>query len=160
LVKGKLMRSKIGWRGLIAAMAVLGLGGCASSLSGDTYHRGEAMRAQSVEMGVVDSVRFVVIEGTRTGVGTAAGAALGGIAGSTIGGGYRANTAGAIGGAVIGGVAGHAIEEGSTRKQGVEVTVRLDQGRMIAVVQEATEEFRPGDRVRLVSDGYRTRVSH
>jgi hypothetical protein len=30
---------------------------------------------------------------------------------------------------------------------------------MLAVVQEATAEFR-GDRVRLVSDGYRARVSH
>jgi outer membrane lipoprotein SlyB len=150
----------VGWCGFVAAMAVLGLGGCASSMSGDTYRRGEAMRAQSVEMGVVDSVRFVTIEGTQTGVGAAAGAILGGIAGSTAGRGYRAHEAGAVGGAVIGGVAGQAIEEGSTRKNGVEVTVLLDQGRMLAIVQEATEEFRPGDRVRVVSDGYRTRVSH
>jgi outer membrane lipoprotein SlyB len=61
--------------------------------------------------------------------------------------------AGAIGGAVVGGLVGSAIEENATRQPGLEITVRLDSGRMIAVTQAADEPFYPGDRVRLLT-GY------
>ena len=149
-----------GWGLAVASLSLAVLAACASPRSGDTYYRGQTMRAQSVEMGVVESVRPVNVEGTQSGVGTLAGAAVGGIAGSTVGGGSRANAVGAVIGAVIGGVAGTAIENDATRRNGVEVTVRLDSGRMIALVQEANEPFRSGDRVRVLSDGYSTRVSH
>ena len=64
-------------------------------------------------------------------------------------------------GAVAGGVAGHAIEEHATKKNGLELTVRLDSGRTIAIVQEDTgESFRVGDRVRLLESGGTARISH
>jgi len=142
------------------AMATIAVSGCARSLAGDTYQRGQAMRAQTVELGVVESLRPVNIEGRQSGAGAVGGAALGGIAGSTIGGGSRAHAAGAIGGAIIGGLIGNAIEKDATKANGVELTVRLDNGRMLAVVQEGhPNEFRPGDRVRVLSDGYMTRIS-
>jgi hypothetical protein len=59
------------------------LGGCASSKSGDVYTRDQARREQTVRMGTVESVREVLMEGTKSPVGTVAGAAVGGIAGST-----------------------------------------------------------------------------
>src|SRR5438067_2455897 len=136
----------------VIAVALLGIvvAGCAPMRTGDVYRRGETLRAQTVEMGVVDSIRYVQIEGRDTGVGTVGGAALGGIAGSTIGGGGRAHAAGSIAGAIVGGVIGNAVERDVTRAQGVELTVRLDGGRTVAVVQDATpESFRPGDRVRV-----------
>ena len=56
--------------------------------------------------------------------------------------------------------AGAALEEVATRKPGVEVTVRLENGRVIAVVQEDQGEgFRVGERVRVVNDGGTTRVA-
>src|SRR5512139_2097952 len=110
-------------------------------------------------MGVVESVRQVKIEGTKTPVGPVAGAAIGGVAGSTIGGG-KGSTIAAIAGAVAGGLAGGAIEEGVTREDGVEITVKLDSGGMIAVTQEADEPFQPGERVRVLEGGGVTRVSH
>ena len=110
-------------------------------------------------MGMVESVRPVQIEGTRTGVGPAAGAVVGGVAGSTVGGG-RGSAVAAVIGAVAGGVAGQAIEQGTTRKNGVEVTVKLDSGALLAIVQEADETFRAGDRVRILSDGRTSRVTH
>ncbi|ENO85758.1 17 kDa surface antigen, partial [Thauera linaloolentis 47Lol = DSM 12138] len=59
-----------------------------------------------------------------------------------------------------GGVAGAAIEEGATRTQGVEVTVRLDNGQFLAVVQaDEGEAFRAGERVRVLRDAGTTRVS-
>lgn len=144
--------------GLLFA-AVFILAGCASSKSGDVYTRDQARREQSVRMGVVESVRDVQLEGTKSPVGSVAGAAVGGIAGSTIGHG-RGSTVGAVLGAVAGGLAGSAIEEGVTRRQAMEITVRTDDGRIIAIVQEGdSRDFRPGDRVRLLSAGGETRVT-
>lgn len=132
------------------AMASGAGGGCAPSMSGSSYSRYEAREAQEVRMGYVESVRNVTIEGTRSGVGTLSGAALGGLAGSNVGGGRgRIAIAGAIGGAVVGGVVGSAVEEGVTRQPGLEITVRLDSGRMVSVTQAADESFYPGDGVRL-----------
>jgi len=136
---------------IISLVAALAVGGCASSMSGGAYSRSQARQAQEVQLGTVESVRNVQIEGTKTPIGTLTGAALGGIAGSMIGQGTRANTAGAIGGAVLGGMAGSAVEEGVTRQQGIEVTVRLDNGRMVAITQGADQPFAPGDRVKVVT---------
>ena len=143
----------------VAAASVAVLGGCASSMSGGAYSRGQARQAQEVQMGVVESVRTVKIEGTKSPVGAGAGAVVGGIAGSNVGSG-KGSTVGTILGAVAGGVAGSMIEEGATGKEGLEITVKLDNGRMIAVTQEADEQFRVGERVRVLSGGGATRVTH
>ncbi|PKO25807.1 MAG: hypothetical protein CVU35_02160 [Betaproteobacteria bacterium HGW-Betaproteobacteria-8] len=135
------------------------LAACASSQSGSVYSRDEARKTQTVRMGVVESVRLVRIEGTKTPIGTVAGGAVGGIAGSTVGHG-RGSAAAAVVGAVVGGLAGAAAEEGLTRKDGLEITVKLDNGTLLAVVQEADEQFHPGERVRLVESGGTTRVTH
>ena len=97
---------------------LLMLGGCMSTLTGDSYSRDEARRPQTVQFGMVEYVRPVVIEGTKTGIGAATGAAVGGIGGSTVGGGKGAAVATVLG-AVAGGVAGGMAEESATKKQGV-----------------------------------------
>ncbi|MFO7543016.1 MAG: hypothetical protein R6W97_09475 [Thiobacillus sp.] len=135
------------------------LGGCASGVGGKDYSRDQTRAAQEVQMGVVESVREVNIEGTKTPVGAGAGAVVGGVAGSSVGGG-RGSIVGATVGALLGGLGGAAAEEVVTRKKGVEITVRLDSGRMLAVTQAADEQFRVGDRVRVLSGGGATRVSH
>lgn len=144
---------------LVLLSLSLFLAACASSQSGSVYSRDEARKAQTVRMGVVESVRTVRIEGTKSPVGTVAGGAVGGIAGSSIGHG-RGSAAAAVVGAVVGGLAGSAAEEGLTRKDGLEITVKLDNGTLVAVVQEADEQFQPGERVRLIESGGTTRVSH
>jgi outer membrane lipoprotein SlyB len=141
---------------LVAALAMLQ--GCATSKSGSVYSRDDARREQSVRMGVLESVRSVSIEGTKSPVGAGAGAVAGGVGGSMIGSG-RGSAVAAVAGAVVGGLIGAAAEEGLTRRQGVELTVRLDNGEMVAIVQEADETFKPGERVRLLSVNGQTRVS-
>lgn len=142
-----------------ALLAGLGLGGCATSKSGAVYSRGQAQQELTVRQGVVESVRQVQIEGTQSGVGTVAGAAVGGVAGSNVGGG-KGSIVGTILGAVAGGMAGSAIEGGTSHKAGVEITVKLDNGQLVAIVQEADEEFHPGERVRILSGNGTSRVSH
>jgi len=132
---------------LSAVAASLLMAGCASpGVGGANYTRAQTRGEQSVRLGTVESVRDVIIDADNTGTGSLAGVAIGGIAGSTVGGGYRANAAGAIVGAVVGG-------------QGIEVTVRLEGGKIIAVTQGKDEDFRAGDRVKIMSGQGATRVS-
>jgi outer membrane lipoprotein SlyB len=142
-----------------SAVALLGLSACAGSQSGSAYTRSQTRGEMLVRMGVVESVRTVTIEGTQSGVGAIAGGVLGGIAGSNVGQG-SGSTAGAVVGAVLGGLAGQAIEEQGSKKSGLEITIRLDSGQIIAVTQEADEAFNPGERVRILSGDGVTRVSH
>ena len=139
--------------GLIAALT-----GCAGSQSGGSYSRSQTRGEMHVRLGVVESVRTVTIEGTQSGVGAVAGGAIGGVAGSNIGQG-KGSTIGSIVGAVAGGVAGQALEERMGRKEGIEITVKLDSGQLIAITQEADEKFAPGERVRVLSGSGVSRVT-
>jgi outer membrane lipoprotein SlyB len=119
---------------LIASLlTTLLLSACAGGLGSGDYARTQTRGVQEVQMGTVESVREVKIEGTKSGVG-----------------------------AVVGGVAGAATEEGATRQKGVEITVKLDGGRLIAVTQaaEPNEIFQVGERIRILSGGGVTRVTH
>jgi outer membrane lipoprotein SlyB len=134
--------------GFLLLLCVVSLVGCASQ-SADVYSRSQAQRQLSVFYGTILVVDSVTIEGSQTGLGTVSGGVLGGIAGNTVGGGHGralATAVGAIGGALI----GTAVEEGSTRKNGVEITVELDSGEVIAIVQEADDIYAVGDRVRII----------
>lgn len=126
--------------------------GCASSRSADVYSRDQARQAHTVVMGTVELVRHVTIEGTKTAVGTAGGGAAGGVLGNTVGNG-TGRTVATVVGALAGAAVGTAAEEGITRKRGLEIEVRKDDGRIIVVVQEADVMFAAGDRVRIISGG-------
>lgn len=146
---------------LVVSFAVMTLlGGCASSLTGDTYSRDEARAVQTVRMGTIESLRPVKIEGTKTPIGAGAGAVIGGVGASAIGGG-RGSAVAAVIGAVAGGLLGAMTEEGLTRTQGVEITVREDDGSMRAYVQavEESQIFRVGERVRIMTVNGTSRVT-
>jgi len=145
----------------IVVLCVTLISGCASELKGESFSREEARTPQKVEFGSVEHVRDVIIEGTKTQIGAGAGTIIGVIAGSTIGGG-KGSKIGSVLGGVAGGMAGAAAEEGITMVQGVEVTVQLESGKTIAVVQQADEDetFAVGDRVRVLTVHGNTRVTH
>ena len=145
---------------LSVTVATAMLAGCAQpGLGGGNYTRGQVRGEQSVRIGTVENVRDVTIDARDTGTGTLAGAAIGGVAGSTLVGGSWANAVGAIAGAVVGGIIGSAVEKNNNDRVGVEVTVRLEGGKMIAITQEKDEDFRVGDRVRILSGQGTTRVT-
>lgn len=146
----------------LAAMLALtlALSGCASSLKGDTYSREEARQVQDVAFGTLISATPVVIEGNRSGIGKLPGAIVGGVAGSSVGEGKGQQIftiLGAVGGAVVGSM----IEESATKAQGLELTIRLDSGRTLSIVQQvdSVDAFRAGQRVRVLTQGQLARVS-
>ncbi|MCB6183904.1 glycine zipper 2TM domain-containing protein [Leeia sp. TBRC 13508] len=134
------------------------LTGCTTSKSGDVYSRNSARSIQTVETGVVKSVRQVKLEGTNSGVGTFGGAVVGGIAGSHVGGGDGRIVGGVVG-SILGGIVGNSIEKNTTQSNGLEITILLDNGRTIAVVQEGNDDIRPGDRVNVLSGNGESRVT-
>ena len=144
---------------IAAALCAAALGGCAYHGGSADYRGYQVGGEQTVRFGVVETVREVRIQPRDTGVGGASGAVLGGIAGSQAGGG-SGHVAGAVAGAILGGVIGQEIERSGNQRQGIEITVQLDSGRYVAIVQEADEPFRAGDRVRVLSGRGSTRVTH
>ncbi|MCL6269600.1 glycine zipper 2TM domain-containing protein [Sansalvadorimonas sp. 2012CJ34-2] len=146
---------------LIMLPVLLLTGGCMSDMTGTNYDRGEARTLQSVQFGEIVDIENVKLEGSKSGVGTVAGAAVGGLAGSKVGHG-RGSAVAAIAGAVAGGVLGNAAENKITEGTGLNITVRLDNGNHVSVVQqlEKGNSFRVGDRVRVLTQGRTARVVH
>ena len=145
----------------VAILAGLTLGACAvAPNSASVYTARQAQNEQIVRLATVESVREVAIVKGNTGTGAMTGAALGGIAaGSNVGNGNGSAVAGIIG-AVAGGIIGQHVEQNMQTRKGLEITVKLDNGEMRAITQDADEAFAPGERVRLLSSGHTTRVTH
>ena len=132
--------------------AALAIAGCAPSQSPGVYQRDQAMRAMEVQTGVIENIRAIVIEGNRSVASQVGGAVVGGVLGSSVGSGSGRRLA-TTAGAAAGTVAGQALEERATRQQGVELTVRLADGSVIAVAQAVDPSMAPfmlGERVRVM----------
>jgi len=140
--------------------SIIGIGGCASDLSGDSYSRTEALQPITFRDATILGVRKVRLQGTHTGAGLASGAVVGGIAGSSVGSG-RGSVLGAAVGVVVGGLAGAAAEEGITRDDAWELTLQMQSGEKMVVVQEIgkNDQFAPGQHVRVLQSNGKTRVS-
>ncbi len=142
-------------RHLLAPLAVfiaatVLLAGCATQSSGKSYSRHEARTAWDVRYGKVVDIDEVTIEGRRSQLGRVGGGIIGYEAARTVGHGAGSRIAGAVG-AVAGAVAGEAVEERMTRQDAWQITVELDGGRTIAVVQAKDQGFSPGERVKVFS---------
>ena len=147
---------------IVVLAASLLLGACAplAPEGMPVYAPMQANRPQTVEMGYVEQLRPVRIGGSRSGAGAATGAFVGGVGGSFVGGSWEANVVGMLVGTILGAITGAALEEGATARDGVEVSVRLDTGGRVVVVQDASiDALKTGDRVRVVSDGPMARVA-
>ncbi len=148
---------------ILTLSSALFLGACATGgLTGESYSRQDARQVQQVEFGSVLSARPVVIEGNKdSAVGAVSGGVIGGIAGNSVGDGRGRVLATAVG-AIVGGIVGQKVEQNVTRKQGQEISIRMESGETISVVQEVKDNkfFQPGDRVRLLDLHGTTRVTY
>ena len=134
---------------LALTLIISAMVGCASRTSSNVYSRDQAQLVHHVDEGEIINVRPVEIEGSVSGLGAIAGAIMGYAVGGTIGEGSGQGVAtamGTIGGALL----GSAVEEGASHQRGLEITVQLDYGQVIAIIQAADEGFQVGDRVRVL----------
>lgn len=157
---------------LAGALSVLATG-CAST-GGPYYDRGydrgydrhssqpapeyRRQGVQAVYYGRVESLRYVSLGSNGPGAGAVLGAIIGGVLGNQIGSGSGRDLA-TVGGAVAGGVVGHRVEQNRRGDgTGLEIVVRLDDGRRAVVVQRDDVYVREGDRVKIVGQGSNARV--
>lgn len=125
-----------------------------------TYASQEAGQVQNVYYGYIVDVRPVELGRQNSpGIGAVLGAVIGGVVGNTVGGG-TGRTLATVGGAVAGGYAGNSIQNAHDRKDAYQLTVRLDDGHDVSVVQEANEAFYRGDAVRVTGYGQNAHVTH
>jgi outer membrane lipoprotein SlyB len=138
------------YRFLLATLLFSFLGaGCASSASSKVYPRHQAQQAWAVEYGKVTGIDAVTIGGERGYLGSAGGGYIGYEVGRYVVDGSGRGVAGAVG-AVAGAVAGDAIEERVTRQEGLQITVDLEEGSTVAIVQAADQPFAVGERVKVL----------
>ena len=149
----------------IILISILALGGCATGgFSPDVVSRDAAGKSQYVQSGTIVSIKKVTIEGDRES-GNIFGSILGAIVGSNIGGEDDQTTqeVGAVVGTAVGSVVGQEASERISRKEGLEIIVKLDSNeREISIVQELSTDpdytFSVGDEVRIVRSSGKSRV--
>ena len=132
-----------------------------SQQAGTSYSRDETRTVQNVKLGTIVDATPVMIEGTKTGIGGVLGGVVGGLAGSTVDDGTTGEIAAVIVGAA-GAVFGAKAESAITKAQGMEYTIKLDDGEVISVVQALDPNAEPigaGDAVKLLSQGGTFRVT-
>ncbi|WP_457282243.1 hypothetical protein [Polaromonas sp. P5_D5] len=139
--------------------SVLSTQGCAwRSYSNDVYTDADTQKAHSIVMATVTDVRVVTIERGVSGAGAAAGGSVGAALGST-----NTNRNGQLAASVLGGVAGgfagQAVEAHMSKAKGLEISLRLDDGQRISVVQAGDEVFQKGDRVQVRTAEGKSRVT-
>jgi outer membrane lipoprotein SlyB len=133
-------------------LSVLGVAfllvGCNNDYSGNRYEGKGVGEVARTDYGTIVSLRKVEIKPEGSGTGAALGAVAGGLVGSMFGkGGGKLLGVGA--GAVAGGIAGNAIETKAT--DGVEYTVKLDNGSVISLTQGPTPPLSVGQRVAVIN---------
>lgn len=153
------MKTKI--LALVVIVSTLGLAGCATNPYGNAYNVNDARQMQEVYYGTVVRTQAVTLNGNGNGIGTLAGGAIGGILGSGVGGGTGSEIA-SIGGALLGGYLGNAAGNQATKRNGVNLTIKMDSGRTVSIVQQVNPQvmFHTGERVQVnKSDNGTSRVT-
>jgi outer membrane lipoprotein SlyB len=110
-----------------------------------------APRPACADCGTVENFRQVEVKGEGSAVGAIAGGAGGAIIGHQFGRGSGKDLltiAGAIGGAL----AGHEIEKNVRKKTRYEISVRMEDGSLRTVAQDAAPAWRVGDHVRVINN--------
>ena len=139
---------------------LLFLTSCAnSSLKPDSYDRESVQKISNVVYGEVVSLKKVTIEG-GTKSGTIVGGLVGAAAGSQVSDSKPESEIGAVIGGAIGATLGGNVSKSIQSVEGVQLTINMDDGRTISVVQETSQySFSIGDLVEVISTKGKTRVS-
>lgn len=142
----------------LASISVIALSGCATGqYNPNVYQGSQANIIGGYQSGVVTAVRDVAIQDDPTGFGAVSGALIGGLIGSQVGGGSGQYIGAAIG-TTAGGVFGNSVENNTARTNAQEITVQLNNGSNLVIVQGNTQNISKGQRVKLMSNNGNYRI--
>lgn len=138
----------------------LALTGCTVLPPGSVaQYRSNSQYSVMVRTGTLEAVRMIKVQGSPSGAGMLAGGVVGGLVGSKMGGG-RGKKILTVLGAIAGAGVGANMEQNSSASRALELIIRMDNGEVVAIVQELSEEaFYNGQRVRVVNDNGQLWVS-
>ena len=151
---------KLGYYACTLLLPAALLAGCTNAPASNTYTTAQAGSLQEVQYGTIVSVRNVMIKEDSAETGKLAGGVIGGVAGSDLGLG-KGQIVGGVAGAVIGSTVGMVVDSTVQAKPGVELTIKLEDGKTVALAQLADEPFRLGEQVKILTDkNGKARVAH
>lgn len=145
-----------------AILIAMGVGGCSDmpQLGGGPKYgdTSGAVSSQSERNGKITALDVIQVdENYKLGVGTAVGAVAGGLLGSQIGKG-DGSTLGAVLGAAAGAVAGTAVESKMKKQEAQRVSVKMNTGGSVTIVQPLDARLKTGLNVRIEGSGESARV--
>ena len=130
-----------------------------SSLKPDTYDRESVQKVSNVLYGEIVTLKKLTIEG-ETKSGTIVVGQEGAAAGTQVSDSKPESEIGAVIGGAIGATLGGNVSKNIQSVEGIQLTINMDDGRTISVVQETSQySFSIGDLVEVISTKGKTRVS-
>ena len=128
------------------------------SLAPEVVRKSDAQKQQYVTIGTIIDVTNVVIEGDRE-AGSAAGALIDAATGKNVTESEPESDIAAIIGGLVGSAVGAEIGSKLTKKDGVELLIETNGGRMVSIIQEVGKyNYAPDQKVRIIKRNGKSRV--
>tara|TARA_B100000575_G_scaffold47712_1_gene34741 strand:- start:157 stop:615 length:459 start_codon:yes stop_codon:yes gene_type:complete len=128
------------------------------SLTPEVVRKSDVQKQQYVVIGTILDVTSVTIEGDRE-TGAAAGALIGGSVGKNVTDSEPESDIAAIIGGIVGSAVGAELGANLTQKNGIELLIETNGGRMISIIQEVGKyEFSVDQKVRIIKRNGKSRV--
>ena len=128
------------------------------SLAPDVVMREDAQKEQYVVIGVIEDINEVTIEGDRE-AGAIAGGLIGGAAGNSVTDSEPESDIATVIGGLVGSAVGSELGSNFTKKEGIELLIRTETGRLISIIQEVSKyDFALNQKVRIVKRNGKSRV--
>lgn len=146
-------------RNLVLSLLLLSVVSCVNySYSPDIVSKSDAQKQQYVVLGTIIDITSVTIEGDRE-KGAIAGALIGGAAGKSVTDSETESDIASIVGGLVGSRVGSEIGSNLTKKDGVELLIETDAGRLISIIQEINSyNYSKNQRVRIIKRNGKSRV--
>ena len=141
---------------LLLGMSFLVVSACSTNAPTTTKQAGTLSKESvvTIKKGTVAGIKNVAIAGRSGSAARTVGSITGSILGSSV------PYAGSIIGSLIGGAVGGEADKAVSKQAGLELTVQLASGERVVVTQLAETAFKVGDKVQLIVQDNKARVSH
>ena len=124
----------------------------------DVVRKSDVQKQQYVVLGSILEITKVTIEGDRE-AGAVAGALIGGAAGQSITDSEPESDIASIVGGLVGSAAGAEIGSNLTKKEGLELLIKTDNGKLISIIQEVSKyDFKINQKVQIIKRNGKSRV--
>jgi len=124
----------------------------------DVVSKSDVQKQQYVVLGSILEITKVTIEGDRE-AGAVAGALIGGAAGQSVTDSEPESDIASIIGGLVGSAVGAEVGSNLTKKDGLELLIKTDSGKLISIIQEVSKyDFKINQKVQIIKRNGKSRV--